>query len=441
MNLPAKSPQHKEMEEWLVEINRDERLQWLMSELWKPGSAVQRLLSLPRERLLPRASKLLRAPVPSFIDFRLPYFPYATPISYEVRPEAVAPTDTSEMEAGEGSDEEALTDAFEDREMERLIAHGAILAFRNNPSLMRCVTAETYDYPMLLRETKDLTDVNLDFLKDTDFLEKAQGSRLLRMEPGDTDAALLLKRAFRTFLEPFVENPLFLLRLFGEKLDTLGGVQSFVRDKLAEYLKFLGIQYEVYTEALRQLGEHGLLENYGTVIVCPSCTREGRPAVLFSFSHLTVGNLSLTCMRCGSTTEVAILYGLDDALYELIDWPDGAAAPALAWWLEGHSIPWRYSVPFATGECDFFIVAQGSATAIELKMLDLQSRTVSRRVREGIEQLESARQVLSAETAWLAINATQDFVDAQVRDPETRRRCEGWNISIAPVWKLAERLV
>ena len=47
--------------------------------------------------------------------------------------------------------------------------------------------------------------------------------------------------------------------------------------------------------------------------------------------------------------EAAILYGMDDFLYELITFPDGLLTIALGWLFEQAGVEWRYSIPVPGG--------------------------------------------------------------------------------------------
>jgi len=396
---------HHRLRELVERLRSDPRYDPILREFWKEGSSVQELLGLPRERLLPRASAILSTPIPSYFDVHLPYFPFAEPVSYEhpVAPaDSQAPLETSsEGDENEEGEEEDPFDFMSDQEMRRTIAHGIILAIRHNPALLKCTTAPEYDWNMLLRETKDLSEVNLDFLESTDFFQRLQESAPLKITPEDKDVDKLMKRIAQHFAEPFRRDPLFLLRFFGEKLDRLGTVQGFIRDKLPAYLRLLGVSYVVYRDALQQLAKHDLLVSYGSVMACRTCETDGSPSVLFSFSKLRTDALHLECPRCGEPMEAAILYGIDDFLHDLITFPDGFLTIALGWLFEEARVEWRYSIPIPGGECDFLIRKEGQTAAIEVKMLDPRSRLASLRIQEGLGQAANAAKSLDALEAWL----------------------------------------
>src|SRR2546427_5695800 len=274
MIWPAESHSHHRFEELVGRLRSDPRYDSLIREFWKEGASVQELLGLPRERLLPRVSAILNTPIPSFFDVQLPYFPFAEPVSYEqpAAPPDVARPPVEKQSEGDENDEDVEEDPFgfvSDKEMQRTIAHGIILTIRHNPALLNCVIAPDYDWNMLLRETKDLSDVDLSFLEDTDFLQRLQESAPLQITPEDKDVDKFLKRIAQHLAEPFRRDPLFLLRFFGEKLDRLGGVQGFVRDKLPAYLRLLGVSYATYRESIQQLAKHDLFVSYGSVMACP----------------------------------------------------------------------------------------------------------------------------------------------------------------------------
>ncbi len=405
MIWPAESPPHHRLGELVDRVRSDQRYDSLLREFWKEGSSVQELLGLPHERLLPRASAILSTPIPSFFDVQLPYFPFAEPVSYE---QPSAPSDVSEAPVetqSEGDeadeDEEDPFGFFSDKEMQRTIAHGIILTIRHNPALVNCVIAPDYDWNMLLRETRDLSEVNLSFLESTDFFQRLQESAPLKITPEDKDVDKFLKRIARHLTEPFRRDPLFLLRFFGEKLDRLGGVQGLIRDKLPSYLQLLGSSYTAYRDALQQLAKHDLLVSYGSVMACRKCEYDGLPYVLFSFSKLPTDALRPECPRCRESMEAAILYGIDDFLYELITFPDGFLTIALGWLFEQAGVEWRYSIPIRGSECDFLIRKGGRTVAIEVKMLDSRSRMAGMRIQEGVRQAANAAKQLDALEAWL----------------------------------------
>ncbi len=382
-----------------MRIRSDPRYNSLLEEFWKAGSPVQQLLSLPRERLHPRASAILNTPIPRVFDFRLPYFPFAEPVSYEllVEHDGLAKVPADMQTEVDDSTEEEEEDPFEfmsDKEIRRTV-------IRNNPALLRCVTSPDYDWNMMLRETKDLSEVNLDFLQSTDFFERLQESAPLKITPEDKDVDKLLKRVARHLMEPFRRDPLFLLRFFGEKLDRLGSIQEFLRDKLPAYLRFLGLSYDVYRDALQQLAKRDLLVSYGGVLACRVCEEADSRSTLFSFSKLPTDALRTDCPRCGETMEAAILYGIDDLLYDLIAFSDGFLTVALAWLFENDHLDWRYSIPTPGSECDFVIRKQGVAAAIEVKMLDSRSSLASSRISEGVRQAVDAAKYLDTTEAWL----------------------------------------
>jgi hypothetical protein len=405
MIWPAESPAHQGLGELIDRVRSDPRYDSLLRQFWKEGSSVQGLLGLPRERLLPRASAILSTPIPSFFDVQLPYFPFAEPVSYEQpsSPASVseAPVETQSDDDVEDEDEEDPFGFASDKEMQRTIAHGIILTIRHNPSLVNCVVAPDYDWNMLLRETRDLSEVDLSFLESTDFFQRLQESAPLKITPEDKDVDKLLKRIAQHLTEPFRRDPLFLLRFFGEKLDRLGGVQGLIRDKLSSYLQVLGISYTEYRDALQQLAKHDLLPSYGCVMACRKCEYDGSPSVLFSFSKLSTDGLRPECPRCRESMEAAILYGIDDFLYELITFPDSFLTIALAWLFEQAGVEWRYSSPLPDGECDFLIRKGGRTVAIEVKMLDSRSRMAGMRIQEGVRQAANAAKQLDALEAWL----------------------------------------
>src|SRR5438445_5971364 len=142
MLWPPESIGHRRLRELAERVRSDSRYNSFLKEFWKPGSSIQQLLILPRERLLPRASTILNTPIPRLFDFRLPYFPFAEPVSYELAVEpahlAKAPAEMqSELDDNDEEDEEDPFNFVSDREMQRTVAHGIILTIRNNPALVR----------------------------------------------------------------------------------------------------------------------------------------------------------------------------------------------------------------------------------------------------------------------------------------------------------------
>jgi len=414
MLWPAESHAHHKLGELVARLRSDQRYDSFLREFWRKGSSIQELLGLPRERLLPRVSAILKTPIPSFFDVQLPYFPFAEPVSYEQpsAPDNVSRLPVEAQSEGDENDEDVEEDPFgflSDKEMQRTIAHGIILTIRHNPALLNCVIAPDYDWNMLLRETKDLSDVDLSFLEDTDFLQRLQESAPLQITPEDKDVDKFLKRIAQHLAEPFRRDPLFLLRFFGEKFDRLGGVQGLIRDKLPSYLQLLDISYTAYRDALQQLAKRDLLVSYGSVMACRKCESDGSPSVLFSFSKLPTNALRPECPRCGESMEGAVLYGIDDFLYELVTFPDGFLTIALAWLFEEAGVEWRYSIPVPSGECDFLIRKGDPTVAIEVKMLDPRSRNASRRIQEGARQAANAAKHLDALEAWLVFQGPTTY--------------------------------
>ena len=406
MNWPAESHAHHRLKGLVERLRLAPRYAAILREFWSEGSSVQELLGLPRERLLPRASAILNTPIPGLFNVQLPYFPFAEPVGYEQPvitddPSQPPPETPSQQDASDDDEEEDPFGFMSDKEMRRTFAHGVILTIRNNPTLLKCVVAPDYDWNMLLRETKDLSQVNLDFLEDTDFLQRLQESAPLKITPDDKDVDKLVKRIAQHLAEPFRRDPLFLLRFFGEKLDRLGGVQGFIRDKLPAYLRLLGVSYATYRESIQQLAKHDLLVSYGSVMACRKCETDGSPSVLFSFSKLQTDTIRPECPKCGESMEAAILYGIDDSLYDLITFPGGFLTIALGWLFEETGVEWQYSIPFPGGECDFLIRKEGKTVAIEVKMLDSRSRLVSSRIQVGVRQAVDAAKNLDALEAWL----------------------------------------
>jgi hypothetical protein len=136
--------------------------EWLLEELWKPNSPTRQLLMCHRDSLFLSIGELAQGEIAGLSDIRFPFFIVVGNPTIEVTSDFPFSKSSEGDEDAEEDEEDQFN--FLNDEIAFLFVHGFIMVIRDNPSLMKLISAPDYDYEMLLRETKGMKEISTDII-------------------------------------------------------------------------------------------------------------------------------------------------------------------------------------------------------------------------------------------------------------------------------------
>jgi hypothetical protein len=402
------------MEMVISSIEEDKRYLWFFHQLWDERSNMSSMFFAHKNLLFPKISALAGSDaIPPILDSNLPYLAYAKPVVEEINQRsAIAPNsvgEEAEEDTNENSAEEFLLGGvLSGADLKRLLAHVAILTIKKNPILLKLINDPNYDYATLLRETRDLQDVDVEaVVNELTIPPEGEVFNYFKRQPDETELDYLVKRFAKSIISRLLKDPLLMFRQLGI-LNVLNyHISLYVKDNLLSHLRKLGVSYRDYILIVNSLNTHELLENYGAAAWCDSCSQDNEPYLITSFSAFSPEDFAWNCPKCRQPMNSGIIYKPDAFLTDIIISNDGLLPVALAWLFKSNSLSWQYSVTNASYECDFLLNTPSKRILIEVKMWEVSSSDAVRsKIKAGIRQLMThIHSVGDVDEGWLVHNA------------------------------------
>ena len=346
-----------------------------------------------KEALFLSIGDLTQGEIKGLSDIRIPFFLVVGEHSKD-SPPSFTLADSDEEETEEEDDEEHTFLGFDDG-MTLLIAHNVIKLIRENPSLKGLISAEDYDYDMLLRETKSLKNINTDVIaSEFSSLGQDPDEFTFKRQSQDTKVVYEFKKLVHDLIEKALTDELGFGRALTKLASYIGHVYEIGYKYQSAYLNRIGLTLEEYQDAIKILLDKGLVENYGWGLICPNCVRE-QTVSFGTESSFSPSDMDLNCPECNTKMDWCLLVRLTDSLRDAIWYKDGLLALAIGWYLSKEGLSYRSNIPIADGECDLLIRVSGFQCGVELKMFQRSTDIKNERdFKKAIVQITRARKEL-----------------------------------------------
>jgi hypothetical protein len=265
-----------------------------------------------------------------------------------------------------------------------LIAYFAIKVIRENDNIRKLIIDKSFSFRKMKEVLGDYKNVNFDVLKQEE----------IENIPELNSA---IKANWAKFMKTF--EPI----RFIEALSSTSGIVSTLPlmgiPHLDELLQITSLDFDEYTDIIKELYVLKLISNFQTLLWCEHCL--DTPQIFITTSRIDPNHLKMNCLKCKNQMRVSSIYNINSLLKECILFKDGLLAVALGWLFDDHKISWDFSVQ-GKYEDDFILETKNGKVLCECKMhlIPKDKRSLEGQLVQDLGQLITHVEALSKEETF-----------------------------------------